>query len=144
MRVMLTPLPFLYNNIVIVFGAPSASFSLAPRCCLCSLPDRVGFSCYPGSVSNCAVGTRRWRAAHGRARAKKARNHPSCRRWNCRHFSARFHRKDKDLAVINTIWISDLVPVRFVNDGVSHARAVRDTADAPEAVARGYDRGRYL
>jgi hypothetical protein len=58
--------------------------------------------------------------------------------------SARFLRKDKDLAGINTIWISDLVPVRFVNDGVSHARAVGDTADAPEAVARGYDRGRYL
>jgi G:T-mismatch repair DNA endonuclease (very short patch repair protein) len=46
---------------------------------------------------------------------------------------ARFHRKDKDLAGINTIWISDLVPVRFVNDCVSHARAVGDTADAPEA-----------
>nr|WP_154072727.1 hypothetical protein [Bradyrhizobium erythrophlei] len=36
---------------------------------------------------------------------------------------ARFHRKDKDLAGINTIWISDLVPVCFVNDCVSHARA---------------------
>jgi hypothetical protein len=36
---------------------------------------------------------------------------------------ARFHRKDKDLAGMNTIWISDLVPVRFVNDCVSHARA---------------------
>src|ERR1700704_4095515 len=59
-------------------------------------------------------------------------------------FSARFHRKDKDLAGINTIWISDLVPVRFVNDCVSHARAVGDTADAPEAVATGYDRGRDL
>ena len=58
--------------------------------------------------------------------------------------SARFHRKDKDLAGINTIWISDLVPVRFVNDCVPHARAVGDTADAPEAVAGGYDRGRYL
>jgi hypothetical protein len=55
---------------------------------------------------------------------KKARNHPSCRRWNCRYFSARFHRKDKDLAGINTIWISDLIPVRFVNDCVSYARAV--------------------
>ncbi len=43
-------------------------------------------------------------------------------------------RKDKDLAGINTIWISDLVPVRFVDDCVSHARAVGDTADAPEAV----------
>jgi hypothetical protein len=68
----------------------------------------------------------------------------SCRRWNCRHFSARFHRKDKYLAGINTIWISDLVTVRFVNDCVSHARAVGDTADAPEAVATGYDRGRDL
>ena len=35
---------------------------------------------------------------------------------------ARFHRKDKDLDGINTIWISDLVPVRL-NDRVSHARA---------------------
>ncbi len=34
--------------------------------------------------------------------------------------------------------------VRFVDDGVSHARAVGDTADAPEAVATGYDRGRDL
>jgi hypothetical protein len=76
--------------------------------------------------------------------AEKTRNHPSCRRWNCRHFSARFHRKDKDLAGINTIWISDLVPVGFVNDCVSHARAVGDTADVPEAVAPGYDRGRNL
>jgi hypothetical protein len=74
-------------------------------------------------------------------REQKTRNHPSCRRWNCRHFSARVLGKDKDLAGINTIWISDLVPVRFVNDCVSHARAVGDTADAPEAVATGYDRG---
>jgi hypothetical protein len=44
--------------------------------------------------------------------------------------SPRFHKKDKDLAGINTIWISDLVPVRFVNDGVSHTRAVRDAVDA--------------
>ena len=55
---------------------------------------------------------------------------------------ARFHRKDKDLAGINTIWISDLVPVRFVNDDVSHARAVGDAADVPEAVATGYNPGR--
>jgi len=33
-----------------------------------------------------------WRAAHDRARAKKARNDPSCRRWNCRHLSALFQR----------------------------------------------------
>ena len=58
--------------------------------------------------------------------------------------SARFHRKNKDLAGINTIWISNMVPVRFVNDCVLHACAVGDTADAPEAVARGYDRGRHL
>jgi Usg-like family len=58
--------------------------------------------------------------------------------------SARFHRKDKDLAGINPIWISNMVPVRFVNQCVSHARAVGDTADAPEAVAGGYDRGRDL
>jgi len=54
---MLTSLPFRSNNIVIVFGAPSASFHwLHLRCCLCSLPDRVGLACYPGSVSNFAVG----------------------------------------------------------------------------------------
>jgi len=67
-----------------------------------------------------------------------------CRRWNCRCFSARIRRKDKDLAGINTIWISDLVSVRFVNDCVSHARAVGETADAPEAVATRNDRGRDL
>ena len=82
------------------------------------------------------------RAAHGRALAKKGAIIP--RAWNCRHFSARLHRKDKDLAGVNKIWISDLVPVRFVNDCVSHARAVGDTADVPEAVAPGYDRGRDL
>src|SRR5258708_38383655 len=59
--------------------------------------------------------------------------HPRC--W--RHFSARFHRKDKDLAGINTIWISELVPVRFVNYCVSHARSAGDTAEAPSAGAPG-------
>jgi len=58
--------------------------------------------------------------------------------------SARFHRKDKNLAGINTIWISNLVLVCFVNNRVSRARAVGDTADAPEAVATGYDRSRGL
>src|SRR5258708_25967662 len=62
----------------------------------------------------------------------------------CRHFSARFHRKDKGLAGINTIWISDLFPVRFVNDSVSRARSVGDTPDGPEAVAPGYDPGHDL
>jgi hypothetical protein len=48
----------------------------------------------------------------------------------CR-FSARFHRKDKDLAGINTIWISDLivlvadfvilVAVAIVETGLAHA-----------------------
>src|SRR5882672_12860743 len=57
MRMMLTSLPFRYTNIVIVFGAPSASFHwLHLRCCLCPLLDRRGFACYPGSVSNFAVG----------------------------------------------------------------------------------------
>src|SRR5260370_28175525 len=86
-----------------------------------------------------AMPSRAWSSA-----GKKARNHPSCRRWNCRRFSACFQRKDKDLAGINTIWISDLVLVRFVNDCVTHAFAVGDTADAPEAVAAGYDPGRDL
>jgi len=62
----------------------------------------------------------------------------------CRHFSARFHRKEKDLAGINTIWIMDPVSVRFVNERVSRAPAVGDTADAPQAVATGYNRGRNL
>jgi hypothetical protein len=61
----------------------------------------------------------------------------------CR-FSARFHGKDNDLAGVNSVGISDLVLVRFVDDCVPHARAVGDTADAPEAVATGYDRGRDL
>lgn len=74
---------------------------------------------------------------------ERARDTPS-RCWSCRRFSARFPRKDKDLAGINKIWISDLLPVRFVNDGVSHARAVAETTDAPEAVATGNDRGRDL
>jgi len=99
------------------------------------------FRCAPRPTASDAVA---WRATHRRARTKKARNGSSCRRWNCRHFSALFHRKDKDLAGINSIWISNLVMVRFVNDCVSHARAVGDTADAPEAVPTGYDRGRDL
>ena len=82
-----------------------------------------------------AMPSRAWSSA-----GKKAGNHPSCRRWNCRHFSACFQRKDKDLAGINTIWISDLVSVSFVNDRVSRARAVGDAADSPQAVAAGYDR----
>jgi hypothetical protein len=61
------------------------------------------------------------RAAHGRARAKKGATIPRARDGICRHFSARLHRKDKDLAGVNKIWISDLVPVRFVNDYASHA-----------------------
>jgi hypothetical protein len=71
------------------------------------------------------AGAWRWRAAHGRARARKAHNPPSCRRWNCRRFSPRAQRKDKDLAGIDTIWISNLVPVCFVNEGVSRAGAFR-------------------
>src|SRR5258708_2953087 len=63
---------------------------------------------------------------------------PDCR------VSARFQGKDKDLAGIYTIWISDPVSVRFVNDRVSRAHAIGDTADAPQAVATRYDRGRNL
>jgi hypothetical protein len=73
-------------------------------------------------------------------REQKVRN-PSYRRWNYRHFSALFHRKDKDLAGINAIWISDLVPARFVDDRVPQTRTVGDTAHAQEAVATEYDRG---
>src|ERR1700704_3037687 len=101
------------------------------------------FRCAPRPTASDAVAWR-WRAVHGRARAKRARNIARAGAGIAATFSARFHRKDKDLAGINTIWISDLVPVRFVNDCVSHARAISDTADAPEAVATGYDRGRDL
>ena len=59
----------------------------------------------------------------------RERNHPSCGRWNCCQFSARFNRKDKELARINAIWISDFVPVRFVNDGVSQACTVGEAGD---------------
>src|SRR3979411_2701071 len=52
---------------------------------------------------------------------------PGCR------VSARFQGKDKDLAGIYTIWISDPVSVCFVNDRVSRTHAVGDTADAPQA-----------
>jgi hypothetical protein len=65
-------------------------------------------------------------------------------RCDTRRVSARFQGKDKDLAGIYAIWISDLVSVRFVNDRVSRAHAVGDTADAPQAVATRYDRGRNL
>src|ERR1700681_2795995 len=63
---------------------------------------------------------------------------PGCR------VSARFQGKDKDLAGIYTIWISDPVSVCFVNDRVSRTHAVGDPADAPQAVAMRYDRGRNL
>jgi hypothetical protein len=111
--------------------APDDYLGVAPVFSLCSASDGQ-------RRRRMAMASRAWSSG-----AKKTRNHPSCSAWNCRHFSARLHRKDKDLAGINTIWISDLVPVRVVNDCVSDARAVGDTADAPEAVARGYDRGRY-
>ena len=91
----------------------------------------------PATPSHGDGARRAWSSA-----SKKGATIP--RAWNCRHFSARLHRKDKDLAGVNKIWISDLVPVRFVNDCVSHARAVGDTADAPQAVATRYDRGRDL
>jgi hypothetical protein len=58
--------------------------------------------------------------------------------------SAHFHRKDKELAGINTIWDFGLGPGLLVNDSVSYARAVGNAADAPEAVTTGYDRGRDL
>src|SRR3979411_1479724 len=37
-------------------------------------------------------------------------------------FQRAFHAKDKELAGIITTYISDLVSIRFVDDGVSHAR----------------------
>ena len=61
-----------------------------------------------------------------------------------RRVSVRFQGKDKDLAGIYTIWISDPVSVCFVNDRVSRTHAVGDTADAPQAVAMRDDRGRNL
>jgi hypothetical protein len=74
----------------------------------------------------------------------RRRNRPSCSRSNCYEVSARFLRKDNDLARIIAVWISDLVLVCFVNDRVSHARAVCDAADAPESVSMGYNRRRDL
>ena len=84
------------------------------------------------------------RSYHAAARKKRRATIPRAGAGIAATFLARFHRKDKDLAGINTIWISDLVPVRSVNDCVSCARAIGDTADAPEAVATEYDRGRDL
>ena len=81
---------------------------------------------------------------HGRAAQKKDAQPSLVQGLELPEPSARFHSKNKDLAGIDTIWISNMVPVRFVNDCVSHARAVGDTADVPEAVAPGYDRGRDL
>src|SRR3981189_1082598 len=104
-----------------------------PDDCLGTAPV---FRCAPRPTASDAVASR-WRA-------KRARNIARAGAGIAAIFSARFHRKDKDLAGINTIWISDLVPVRFVNHCVAPARAVGDTADAPEAVATGYDRGRDL
>ena len=63
---------------------------------------------------------------------------PGCR------VSARFQGKDENLAGIYTIWISDPVSVCFVNDRVSRTHTVGHTADAPQAVAMRYDRGRNL
>ena len=49
--------------------------------------------------------------------------------------------KDKDLAGMNKIWIPDPVSVCPVYDRVSCAVAISDAADAPQAVAAGYDLG---
>ena len=104
--------------------APDDHLRVAPVFSLCSASDGQ-------RRRRMAMASRAW------SNASKKGAQPSL-------VSARFHRKDKDLAGINTIWIPNLVLVRSVNDGVSHARAVGDTADAPEAVATGYDRGRDI
>jgi len=59
---------------------------------------------------------------------------------------ARFHRKDKGLAG-NKYDLGFRIWSRFAlvkRRPYRMPAAVGDTADAPEAVARGYDRGRYL
>ncbi len=53
-------------------------------------------------------------------------------------------RKDEDLPGINQIGITDLLPVRLVDDRVARARAIREVADAPEAIAAGDGGGRDL
>jgi len=70
------------------------------------------------------------------------------RLYSCHLFalrvSARLQGKDKGLTRINTIRISDPVSVCPVNKRVPRAVAIGDTADAPQAVAAGYDCGRSL
>jgi hypothetical protein len=63
-----------------------------------------------------------------------------CTRYNG-SVSVAFHGKDKDLAGMNEIWIPDPVSVCPVHDRVSCAVAIGYAADAPQAVATGYDLG---
>ena len=56
--------------------------------------------------------------------------------------SVALHGENKGLAGINEIWIPDPVSVCSVHERVSCAVAISDAADAPEAVAAGYDLAR--
>jgi hypothetical protein len=91
----------------------------------------------PGQNNQNFTDARQWRAGAQEKSALPALQKPA----ELSPLSARFRRKDKGLAGINTIWVSDPVPVRFVNECVSHALAIGETADTPEAVATGYNRG---
>jgi len=57
-------------------------------------------------------------------------------------FQRPFHAKDKELAGIITTYISDLVSIRFVDDGVSHARRRLLTCFPARRGARFADEGR--
>jgi hypothetical protein len=59
-------------------------------------------------------------------------------------FSVALHGNDEDLAGMNEIWMLDAVSVCPVHDRVSRAIAIGDAADAPLAVATGYDLGQIL
>src|SRR5580700_5583629 len=58
--------------------------------------------------------------------------------------SRRHFGKDKDLARVNAVWISDLCVVRSEYQCVALARAVGRTADPPQTVAARDDRGSNL
>ena len=50
--------------------------------------------------------------------------------------------QDEDLARIDKVGISNPASVRLVNKRVERAHAIGGTADAPQAIATGYDGGR--
>ena len=65
-----------------------------------------------------------------------------CVEIDCVGVSVALHGENKGLAGINAIWIPDPVSVCSVHERVSSAVAISDAADAPEALAAGYDLAR--